>query len=225
LSPPHDAFESLVTLNRALLIQHLLRGIAHDLRNHLQVFAFGAGGGQPPAVSARVEEAVEAMTERLDLMTRLGQMEFDPASTAELAAVATEVARLVDLMRTLPEGRLVMAPAPDGVRVALPPSALTQVLLNIVVNAREAGPPGRADAWVRFGDGRDNRLDVVIEDAGSADRRGAVELWHTTKDRRAHGGIGWFVTEGLLARYGGAIRRETAGGSRVVISLPLSGRG
>ena len=37
-----DQIESLITLNRALLNQHLLRGVAHDLRNNLQVVALGS---------------------------------------------------------------------------------------------------------------------------------------------------------------------------------------
>ena len=34
--------DSLVTLNRALVSQHLLRGLAHDIRNNLQVVALGS---------------------------------------------------------------------------------------------------------------------------------------------------------------------------------------
>ncbi len=223
---PDDAFESLVTLNRALLAQHLLRGIAHDLRNNLQVLALGAEvpGSTPRPLAARLEQATDAMTETLDLLGGLGRMEPDPAPSSDLGTVLAHLTRLADLMRNLPDGRVEIGPTPAGLEVAVPPTTLSQILLNLLANAREASPPGAA-VRIRIGERSGDRIEVVVEDEGTGLPASAGELWRTSRERRSHGGIGYGVAAGLLARHGGEVRHRRVPTSQVVVTLPLIDRG
>jgi signal transduction histidine kinase len=225
--PTDDAFESLVTLNRALLAQHLLRGIAHDLRNHLQVLTLGAvaPGTGPPALAAPLEQAVDAMTTALDLLGSLGRMEPDRDAASDLGAVLADLVRLTELMRNLPEGPVEVDTVPPGLTVATPPAILIQILLNVVANAKEASPAAPAVVRVRIGERRGDRIEVIVEDGGPGLPAEAGQLWRTSRDRHSHGGIGYPVAAGLLARHGGEIRHQATTVNQVVVTLPLTGPG
>ena len=102
-------FESLVTLNRALLTQHLLRGFAHDLRNQLQVLALGVtleNASSSPLLGERLEHAIHSMANSLDQLARLGRMEPDAQQHANLGEVISGVVRLAELQRNLPSRRI-----------------------------------------------------------------------------------------------------------------------
>ena len=214
---PAEAFERLVTLNRSLLTQHLLRGLAHDLRNDLQVVTLGAGGPGPvpPAMAARLDQAIEAMSTTLDALGRLGRVESEDESPSDLDAVLREVGHRVGLMRNLPDGRLEIDPVPSGTTVAIAPSRLVQAFLNMVVAAKAAGAE---TIRVRMGACRSGTIDIVVEDDGG-DR--AFDPGSPPLDAQ----IGYGMAAGLLHGHGGAINSAGPHRNQVTLTLPLSGPG
>jgi hypothetical protein len=212
IEPPPIPVESLVTLHRAFLAQHLLRGIAHELRNQLQVLTLGVGGAggseasTPADLRARIDEAIDAMTVRLDLLGRLGRMEPSPGRAGGLATTLAELPRLADLMRNLPEGRVEVAAIPAGILVATPPSVVREVLLTAVIAAR-AGSRDPTRLLISIGPRLGSQIELHIE----GDR--GIEL----------GPIERAVMTSQLDRFGASLREEPP--RRVVLVLPLSDPG
>jgi signal transduction histidine kinase len=115
--------------------------------------------------------------------------------------------------------------------VALPGPRLTQVLLNLVLNA------GAAVATTRRDDGRvtvrvraaGDRVRIEVEDDGPGVAPGVrdrlFEPFVTTKEVGEGTGLGLAVCRGLVESAGGEIALDTTytGGARFVVALPSAG--
>jgi signal transduction histidine kinase len=207
------AFEHLAQLNRALLTQHLLRGLAHDLRNDLQVLTLGAGP-VAPTMAARLDQAIEGMSATLDTLGRLGRFDAEEDTRSELGTVLAEVSQRTELMRNFADAQVTIDPIPPRMMVAIPPGRLGQILLNLVAAAKAAGAAG-IRIWVTAQHG--DRVELVIDDDGGARPSEASE--------QPGAGIGWWMAAALLRHHGGSLTRATLGANQVTISLPLSDPG
>ena len=221
---------SLITLNRALLAQQLLRGVAHDLRNNLQVVALGSSLGaesQGSAVAVRVERSLEEMVGSLELLSRLGRSAPDEPAATDIGEAFEEVRVLADLQRYVPTLRLRIDPPVEPTVVAAPKTVVHQMLLNLITNAKEAGSRTTDPVTLAVTMPMDGRVAMVIEDVGAGMPGDAGTLYFSTKDRGSHGGLGLFVTLALAERYGGELRWEprTGGGTSVRLILPITVRG
>ncbi|MFN0181379.1 MAG: sensor histidine kinase [Gemmatimonadales bacterium] len=218
-----DAFRSLVALNRAWTRQHLLRGLAHEIRNQLQVLTLGTGGG--PATDAqllpRMDQAVDRMTDALDLLSRLGRTEPDTES-ADLGDVLIQVGHLSDLQRNFPTRVLVIDGSADGYRVAAPSDELIQVLLNVVGAAKAGGSQGGGPIRLRVNADGATVTFAIVEPAlvGWAGKAGAPR---STGDLLAEAAAP-YVCRRLVERVGGRWVTDAATGELRVV-LPISGPG
>jgi len=101
---------------------------------------------------------------------------------------------------------------------------LTQVLINLLLNAADA-ISGRGRVWVRlYCSGESVCIDVEDDGPGvpSEVRDSLFEPFVTTKDVGAGTGLGLAVCRGLVTAAGGSIRADdgTLGGAKFVIALP-----
>lgn len=221
-----EQLQSLVTLNRALLTQHLLRGIAHDLRNHLQVLALGLSveGGSPPSLAARLDQAIQSMSTGLDRLARLGRLEDEPSGGSDLGEVIAETLVLAGFQRSLPDRRIEShGDAGRGVQVRLPGAIAVQLLLNLVANAKMAAPAG-TPVGIAVQAGSRGMVDVIVEDEGPGPTAPDA-LWVTPHDRNLHAGVGLTAVRHLAARYGGLLRWERTAATRAILTLPTIARG
>jgi signal transduction histidine kinase len=105
------------------------------------------------------------------------------------------------------------------------PDKVKQLLLNLLVNARDAcDDGGRVRVHVGLADERNAR--ITVEDDGRGIARAEIgrifEPFHTSKTRGL--GLGLFLCERIAALHGGTIRAESDGpgrGSRFVVTLPV----
>lgn len=220
----------------------LAGGIAHDFHNLITaIFAFTSVAKETlpfdhPAAGAinNVEEAARqasGITKSLLVFTRKGRSERAP----------------LDLSQFVPRAvRFVQSALPAAVRLhcevqpgSLPwieadESQLHQVIMNLVINARDAMPEG-GDIHIRVlrtsGQDPDGSVDsdrIVIEvaDTGSGMteevRRRAFEPFFTTKNRDKGTGLGLSIVRGIVNDNGGIIDLESAPGrgTRVELSFP-----
>jgi PAS domain S-box-containing protein len=150
---------------------------------------------------------------------------------------------LADLRRMLerllgPNITIITEPGAPGACVYADPGEIEQVLVNLVVNARDAMPHGGelrlATCFVEPsgreapGDGtRFVRLTVADNGSGMTEdvRRRAFEPFFTTKERGQGTGLGLAIVYGIVNDAGGAIRIEEVpgGGTAFVIDLPAVG--
>ena len=227
-----DQIDSLITLNRALLNQHLLRGVAHDLRNNLQVVALGSSLGDEDrgsAIAVKVDRALDEMVATLDLLSHLGRTPGDEPADSSLPLILDELRQLSDLQRNLPTLRLAITPPPAAgpVLVAAPRSLLLQVLLNLVSNAKEATDRPTEQVEVTATMPMEGRIAIMVDDSGPGREAPDGTPLVTSKDRGGHGGLGVFCCRVIVERLGGTIdwTPRPEGGLRARLVLPISDRG
>lgn len=226
------AQESLVRSEKLASVGRLGAGIAHEIGNPLAAIVglleLLREGGLEAEEQAQFLERAHKETERIqrilrDLLdfARQGTLdESDLAQPVDVAGVVEHVVRLVE-----PEARKhnVRVEVTDRAAVSAQGSfdTLTQVLLNLVLNAIDASPAG---AVVRVASRRvDEGVELRVDDEGSgiddAHRDRVFEPFFTTKAVGQGTGLGLAVCHSLVARMGGALRferREPVGTSFVV---------
>jgi signal transduction histidine kinase len=133
---------------------------------------------------------------------------------------------LTPMLSTLTKGKadLQVVHPNQAILVHVDPSQLEQVMMNLVLNARDAAEPGRTRVVVQLDvDGDSARLQVSDQGAGmdAATREQIFEPFFTTK---AHGsGLGLATVYSIVQQAGGSISVESAAGqgSTFSVRLPL----
>ncbi|HSO36156.1 MAG TPA: ATP-binding protein, partial [Labilithrix sp.] len=232
--------EDLAAGQRLESLGHLAAGVAHDFNNLLMVFRSAASvmleelpAGSPLREDAKAVE--EAVTRGTAITARL--LSF---ARHEQACVAVfDVRETVDTMRSLLAHAL---PATVHVRFEVgaepsyttgDPRELERVLLNLVVNARDAMPGGgeilvttrREAAPPDAGGVGASNVVVSVSDNGagipSAVLPHIFEPFFTTKPRGAGTGLGLSTAWGIINAMGGDISvASSPSGSRFELRLP-----
>jgi signal transduction histidine kinase len=221
----------MIQRDRLVASGKLVTELAHEIRNPV----------------ANVRNCLEVIRRKLD-DDELGQ--FAELAMGELLRMHSLAEQMLDLNRPVdPEAstcdpdsvvRLVLALFQTGAEsgglevqtggsaggeAAIAPDALKQVLLNVLQNAREAMPEG-GEIRVHL-ERRDGIIELSVEDSGPGIAPDVLprvfDPFFTTKGE-VHGvGLGLFVAEGLIRRYGGrlvAANRADALGAVLRIELP-----
>ena len=145
--------------------------------------------------------------------------------------VATQVNQLIENVLALSDKRLAHAHIqvntelqPDLPSIAVVPDQLTQVLLNLTINAIEAMPEGGTLSITTMTS--DSGLQIVVQDTGTGlipDEAAKIfEPFYTTK---AYGtGLGLAVSYGIIQQHGGRIAVDSApgAGTTFTVQLPLN---
>ncbi|MEM9531656.1 MAG: ATP-binding protein [Pseudomonadota bacterium] len=116
-------------------------------------------------------------------------------------------------------------------RVDVDPGQITQVLQNLIINARQAtAPPGKvvvSATTARLEDvGADAWVEISVADQGpgipAPDQQRIFDPYFTTKD--AHPGLGLTTSYWIAKRHGGALSVDSAigEGARFTLQLPAS---
>ncbi len=223
-------------------IGRLAGGIAHDFNNLLTV------------ISANAELIDEGLTEDSALRTDLRQIQkasdraasltrqllaFSRSDTSEMRAVDLNavVADLDAMLRRLigDDIRLETSLGADVPTIQADPSRIEQVVMNLVLNARDALPRGGS---IRISTARvpgpgaspeGSRWEVLltVEDDGEgmddATRGRIFEPFFTTKKEGRGTGLGLATVYGIVQQAGGRIevRSELSEGTRFRIWLPV----
>jgi PAS domain S-box-containing protein len=224
----------------------LVGGVAHDFNNLLTVMCAAAEaarreGADPERAREALEEIEEACAKATALTSRL--LAF--GRRGPLAARPFDLRRLVEEMRRL-LGRVIGEDLTVGVQLAPgmgpvlgDPGRIEQVILNLVLNARDAmekggrltisaGPasPGELPAEA-LGQGTFVRL--TVSDTGSgipSDVQARLfEPFFTTKPQGKGTGLGLATVRDIVQQHGGflAVRSAPGRGSSFDVFLPAAG--
>ncbi|MEZ4320882.1 MAG: ATP-binding protein [Myxococcota bacterium] len=221
--------DELVQAQRMEAIGRLAGGIAHDFNNLLTVIlgcAEQLESALPEGVDRRNAEAIVGAAERAGGLTRqllaLSRKQVLDLRVVDLAQVVSNLRPLLDSLVSshvrLVVGELVAAP------VEVEPSALEQVLVNLVVNAVEAMPDGGTLSVAVQSSGGTVRLRVQDTGVGMAPevRARMFEPFFTTK--AGNSGLGLATARGIVGQFGGTLEvaSEAGRGTRVEVRLPVA---
>ncbi len=237
--------ERLRTAQRMESVGRLAGGVAHDFNNLLtailgSVHAIDESLGPDHPRREDVEEIRGAALRAADLTRQLlafSRRQVLRPKVLDLNALVTKIEKL--LRRLIGEHitlRTSLAPALGSVRAD--PGQLEQVIVNLVVNARDAMPGGgtitiETSSAARFDHGdhsaqtADRYVTLSVRDDGPgidpSVRDLLFEPFFTTKDQEHGAGLGLATVYGIVNQSNGHIRVESdlGRGSAFVIYLPM----
>jgi signal transduction histidine kinase/CheY-like chemotaxis protein len=230
-------------------IGRLAGGVAHDFNNILVVLLGCAGAlrqsqeeGRPPGPED-VEELEEAAQRARDLTSQLLAFARRQVVAPVVLDLNGEVRRAERMLQRLlgEDVRLVLRLQPDLWPSTFDPGQLQQVLMNLVVNARDAMPGGgqltistanvetaepAAAGWRGTAVPEGPQVRLVVEDSGQGI---PPELWPrifepflTTKPIGRGTGLGLATVYGMVQQAGGAIRFRSSPGQGTAFEILLA---
>lgn len=210
----------------AAQLAHEIRNPIASVRNCLEVLKRRAGDDAESMRFAdlaidellRMHEMAEEML-GLRRSGRSGDADCDPEKAAR------EVAALANAGGGPDEPGRVSVVGASASRVQLPTDALKQVLLNLVLNAREAHPGTPVEVVLSESNGH-AVIEVLDRGPGIASENLAriFDPFFSTKDEVRGVGLGLFMADAMIRSHRGSIEAENRSdgpGARFVIRLPV----
>ncbi|MGB2770282.1 MAG: ATP-binding protein, partial [Candidatus Zixiibacteriota bacterium] len=221
--------------DRLATIGQLAAGVAHELNEPLgNALGFAQLAkkcpGLPEQAEQDVEKAVLASLRAREVIKKLMLFarRMPPKKTQVNLNQLVEEGLYFLESRCAKEGiELVRSLSPDLPEITADPGQLTQVLVNLVVNAVQAMPDGgKLTVETHVGDGY---ISLTVEDTGvGMSDKVAQKIFmpfFTTKDVDQGTGLGLAVVHGIVTSHGGSIKVDSkvGRGTRFEVKLPLAG--
>ncbi len=224
-----QAQDRLVAGEKLAAVGRLASAIAHEIRNPVAMIASsgtlarraGSGDQRDEMLDIVVQEASRLEKLTTDFLTYARTKPPDLQATSMSTALGY-VAGLASA-RAAESSLQVEAECPSGLMAWADPFQIHQALLNLVVNAMDASPPG-GRVLLRGEQAPGGGARVAVENAGGPippDAAGRIfEPFFTTK--AAGTGLGLAIARSIALAHGGGLVLEdnTAGLVRFVLTLP-----
>ena len=214
----------------------LAAGVAHEInnpvgviRNRTEILRYRIDDGDSSATLQAELETIEKHTDRIGAITK-GLLAFSKESPfalgrLEVNSLAREASELVRVPYASRGVELAVQPSEEEVWVMGSENHLLQVLVNILLNARDASDRGnRVELAVRTTDG----LAVLsVRDEGSGidpvNLAKIFDPFFTTKEVDSGTGLGLAISHGIVERHDGKVevQSELGKGATFRVTLPL----
>ena len=228
--------KQVVALQRVSSLGVLAGGVCHELNNALTPILNYAKLGlrnPDPAFQKRAFEKILEGAQRASAITGgvlgLARPRADRRAPTDLTRLAEEVLLLV--AKDLSKGRVRVDFAAEGRPHAMTsPAQIQQVLLNLIINARQAMPDGGTVRVRVAADPAGKLAELSVADTGvgiaPADLRRIFEPFFTTKigpDSNGLGGtgLGLSVCRDIVEAHRGRLRAESRPGQGTTFTLLL----
>lgn len=219
----------------------LAAGVSHEINNPIgviankvQILRYRVQDHDPPEKLLTELDVIDKHARRIAQITagllqfsREAPFELRPVDVVQLLREAADLVR-VPFRTAEVELQCEARPLPDGLLLRGSANHLLQVLINILLNAKDASPRG---AVVTMDDQlEDQELVLRIRDHGTgipAEHLAKVfDPFFTTKDVDKGTGLGLAISHGIVERHRGRIEIETEVGRGTIfrIVLPLTAR-
>ena len=230
--------EQLAGSERMASVGRLAAGVAHEIGNPIAAIMglhdLIEDAATPEDTRADFLKRMRKETERINVVVRdlLDYARPESGPGTALANVAEIAADALALVRPQKEwkGIDVKVEIPESLQVTLSPQRLTQVLLNLVLNAAAAlsDQPGQRTLTVRATRAGEAMARIEVEDDGpgvpEALRDSIFDPFVTTKDVGSGTGLGLAVCRGIVEGAGGRMTIDASytHGARFVVVLPAA---
>lgn len=228
--------EALHKAEKLAALGQFAAGVAHEVNNPAAVVNANLDYLTESSRDVLTGPALDAIEESRTAMQRIAVIVRQLLDAGRLAA--SPESRTAVPLRRIAEGAFSVVRARLGRRVRLtnevPASSfvlagegvLSQVVVNLVVNAAQAIPDHRADGHVIVrAEAAGDRVRLVVEDNGPGMPpeilRRVFEPFFTTKPFGSGSGLGLAVSRGIVASLGGDLRLESepGRGTRGIVEL------
>ncbi len=226
------AQQRLVRAERLAVVGQLAAGLAHEIGNPLAILSGFVevlrGGDMSPA---EAQDTLARMARELDRIhaTVRGLLDFSrtPRSATKEGELSEALSHVRELLGPQDRFRQIAVLWPDSrqsVWVPVDVDALTQLFLNLMLNAADA-IAGKGQITVSL-EAADGRVRLLIDDSGPGIPPEVLphifEPFFSTKPPGSGTGLGLSVCERIVAQAGGDLRADKSplGGARFVITLP-----
>lgn len=227
--------QQLMRQDRLASLGLLAAGVAHEVNTPLtgissyaQMLTEQLSGDDPGReILAKIEEQTQRASDIANSLLDLARPDRDGAETVDLNDVVSRALGLFDVQIRGRDLTVDVALADGLPPVSGHPGKLQQVLLNLLLNARDATPRGGRVA-VRTSEHRGRVLLDVVDDGEGiepADLARVFDPFFTTKGRGRGTGLGLSISYGIVREHGGEILVDTdaGNGTRFRVSLPATG--
>jgi signal transduction histidine kinase len=232
------AKEKLVIAERIAAWQDIARRLAHEIKNPLTPIQMAmdtlrkSWKKQHPSFEEILEESTRTVLEEADRLKKIVAEFSDFARMPKPELSRIDLNEIVRSALSLYHGAVKVDArlAPDLPELDGDKGQLTQVLLNLVENARDAigsREDGRITVTTRRGEANDRVL-LVVEDNGPGVppelKDKVFAPYFTTKQAKGGTGLGLAIVHRIVSDHGGRITISDAPdrGARFTIELPLS---
>ncbi len=175
--------------------------------------------------------AIEELLRMHELAERMLDTNRPDSTGTETSDIPSVVGQIADLYSAGAQDKpwtldVRIDPSSDTARAKVPPDAVKQVLMNLVENAREVTPSkGVVEIEVKTEDGV---VSIHVLDGGPGIDDDVLprifDPFFTTKGAVTGVGLGLFVAQGVVRRYGGRLyaANRANGGAHFTVELPLA---
>jgi signal transduction histidine kinase len=227
--------EQLRHADRLATIGQLAAGVAHELNEPLgSVLGFAQLAEKAPNLPEQtrddIEKAIQASLHAREVVKKLMffARRMPPKKTqVNLNRLVEQGLYFLESRCAKEEIEVSRSLTPDLPEIIADPGQLTQVLVNLVVNAVQAMPKG-GELKVETSTGEEH-ISLVVEDTGAGMSDEVIKKlfipFFTTKDIDEGTGLGLSVVHGIVTSHGGTIKVDSklGRGTRFEIKLPLTG--
>ena len=215
-----QAQDALVRTEKLAGLGRLAAGLAHELgnplsavRGYLELLGSNADAPENGEILRRAQVEVERMHRLLRNLLDYAREEDDLPGPVELGDVMHEAARTVEHQVVFRGVALRVAPGPATVAVRGVPAKLHQVLVNLLLNAAEAGAGSvelsagvhEGHAYLRVADDGEG---VALEHQGRL-----FEPFFSTRPPGKGTGLGLATAFRIMEQHGGRLEVESAPGA------------
>jgi signal transduction histidine kinase len=225
--------DTVLLLNRATVVMHAVRAVAHELNNVLQTIAGSAelledAAAEMPVVKRRVDAILRQTTKGRELIDGIGAL-ARPEGQAPLPVDLVAAIERAIALRRFEHARSALSidvdPGAGTALVRVSPRDLEVLLLNGLINAEQAvaGRPG-ASIRVTLTPGGARHEVAIRSNAPAPADQDLFAPFATTGSRRTSAGLGLTATRLLAAQYGGEVELRTGPDhTELVFRLPALG--
>jgi len=222
--------------DRLATIGQLAAGVAHELNEPLgSILGFSQLLLKTPGLTKQTQKDIQKIISASlyareivkNLMIFARQMP-PQKSQVDLNQIVSNAIAFFE-SRCAKEGiELVYSLAEDLPAITADPAQITQVIINLAINAIQAMPEG--GKLIITTAIKNNHVSLVVEDTGIGMNKEVMQQiflpFFTTKDVNQGTGIGLAVVHGIVSSHGGTIEVDSIvhKGSRFEIELPISGK-
>ena len=236
-----DLEEQVLQSQKLEALGQLAGGVAHEFNNLLAVIVGNADVVRSAVTDPEMLACVDDIQTATDRATALNRQLLNFSSRSRSGHRITEISRLTEEVcelarRTFDRSVQVDASIAPGLELVADPAQLHQVLMNLLINGRDAMPDGgtltvrleRMDPNPHPGSAHVGpQVLLSVQDTGPGmdeeTRRRVFEPFVATAQRKHGGGLALSTVHGIIQNHGGqlTLESELGQGSRFQILLPL----